>query len=39
VDYAQVFPQAPLHDPVYMCMPQDWYINEAGIFTQHDDPT
>jgi hypothetical protein len=39
VDYTQAFPQAPLSDPVYMGLPQDWHINAEGAFVQHPDPT
>jgi hypothetical protein len=39
VDYTQAFPQAPLTDPVYMRLPQGWYIDSDGHFVQHSDPT
>jgi hypothetical protein len=38
VDYTQAFPQAPLTDPVCMCMPQGWYLDETGLLQQHHDP-
>lgn len=28
VNYTQAFPQAPLHDPIYICLPQGWYIGD-----------
>jgi hypothetical protein len=39
VDYTQAFPQAPLEDPVYMWMPQGWYVDQQGNLVQHIDPT
>jgi hypothetical protein len=39
VDYTQAFPQAPLHDPVYVCVPQGWFIDETSCLKQHLDPT
>jgi hypothetical protein len=39
VDYTQAFPQAPLSDPVYMKLPQGWYVDEHGQFVPHQDPT
>lgn len=38
VDYTQAFPQAELHDPVFMKVPQGWYVNESGNLIQHEDP-
>ncbi len=38
VDYTQAFPQAALTEPVFMKIPQGWYINDKGELTQHDDP-
>jgi hypothetical protein len=38
VDYTQEFPQAPLEDPVYMRMPQGWYVDEFGTLKPHEDP-
>lgn len=37
VDYTQAFPHAPLDDPVFMCMPQGWFIDEQGILQPHLD--
>ncbi len=37
VDYTQAFPQAPLDDPVYMCMPQGWFIDATGNLWPHSD--
>jgi hypothetical protein len=39
VDFTQAFPQAPLEDPVYMKVPQGWYIDDSGTLVQHSDPT
>jgi hypothetical protein len=33
VDYTQAFPQAELSDPVFMRMPQGWYLDDASITT------
>jgi hypothetical protein len=38
VDYTQAFPQAKLDDPVFMKIPQGWYINSEGILFPHSDP-
>lgn len=38
VEYTQAFPQAELMDPVFMLVPQGWYINSAGQLAQHDNP-
>jgi hypothetical protein len=38
VDYTQAFPHAPLEDPVYMHMPQGWFMDENGNLIQHPDP-
>jgi hypothetical protein len=38
VDYTQAFPQAPLDDPVYMHMPQGWFIDDTGALRPHSDP-
>jgi hypothetical protein len=38
VDYTQAFPQAALNDPVYMKIPQGWYVNSEGSLVQHDNP-
>jgi hypothetical protein len=37
VDYTQAFPQAELEDPVFMHIPQGWYIKN-GQLTQHENP-
>ena len=37
VDYTQAFPQAALDDPVFMQIPQGWYI-QNGILHQHTNP-
>jgi hypothetical protein len=40
VDYTQAFPQAPLTEPVYMKIPQGWYVDaQTGTLLQHSDPT
>ena len=39
VDYTQVFPQAPLEDPIYMRMPQGWHADSNGNIRPHSDPT
>jgi len=39
VDYTQAFPQAPLYDSVYVCVPQGWFIDETSCLKQHLDPT
>jgi hypothetical protein len=39
VDYTQAFPQAPLDDPMYMQMPQGWYLDQDGNLLQHTGPT
>jgi hypothetical protein len=33
VDYTQAFPQADLEDPVYMRLPQGWFIAPDGTLT------
>jgi hypothetical protein len=38
VDYTQAFPQAPLDDPVYMRLPQGWFVNSFGELQQHSNP-
>jgi hypothetical protein len=38
VDYTQAFPQAKLDEPVFMKVPQGWYVNSAGDLLPHDDP-
>jgi len=37
VDYTQAFPQATLDHPVYMRVPQGWYIDK-GKLRQHTNP-
>jgi hypothetical protein len=39
VDYTQAFPQAPLDDPVYMRLPQGFYVAPDHTLQQHSDPT
>ena len=36
VDYTQAFPQAPLDDDVFMCIPQGWFYDPE---TQQLHPT
>jgi hypothetical protein len=38
VDYTSAFPQADLDIPVYMRVPQGWFINIDGRLQQHADP-
>jgi hypothetical protein len=38
IDYTQAFPQAELHDPVFMRIPQGWYVDADGIHQQHENP-
>jgi len=37
VDYTQAFPQALLEDPVFMRVPQGWFVKN-GKLTQHQNP-
>ena len=37
VDFAQAFPQAPLSDPVYLKIPQGWYVDEHNTLQKHPD--
>jgi hypothetical protein len=37
IDYTQAFPQAKLDDPVFIRVPQGWYIKDETLH-QHDDP-
>jgi len=37
VDYTSAFPQADLDVPVYMRVPQGWYVAANGKLAQHDD--
>jgi hypothetical protein len=38
VDYTQAFPQAELTDPVFMKIPQGWFIDTNNSLQQHSDP-
>jgi len=38
VDYTQAFLQADLEDPVFMRLPQGWYIAADGTLQPHSDP-
>lgn len=38
VDYTSAFPQADLDVPLYMRVPQGWFVNGNGKFQQHTDP-
>jgi hypothetical protein len=38
VDYTQAFPQVDLVDPVYMPLPQGWYISAQGTLEPHPNP-
>lgn len=39
VDYTQAFPQAELTDPVYMRLPQGWFLDSStNKLLQHSDP-
>lgn len=38
VDYTQAFLQAVLEDPVFMRVPQGWYVDSTGQLQQHSDP-
>jgi hypothetical protein len=38
VDYTQAFPQADLEDPVYMHLPQGWYLSDQGTLEPHRNP-
>ena len=37
VDFAQAFPQAPLSDPVYLKIPQGWYVDAENNLQKHED--
>jgi len=37
VDYTSAFPQADLDVPVYMRVPQGWYVDSTGKLAQHRD--
>jgi len=36
VDYTSAFPQADLDVPVYMRVPQGWYVDSSGKLAQHN---
>ncbi len=36
VNYTQAFPQADLTDPVFMHLPQRWYVDSTGSLIQHE---
>jgi hypothetical protein len=38
VDYTSAFLQADLDVPVYMKVPQGWYVNSSGVLQPHPDP-
>jgi hypothetical protein len=38
IDYTQAFPQADLHYPVYMHIPQGWHVTETGSMEPHSNP-
>jgi hypothetical protein len=38
VDYTSAFPQADLDVPVFMKVPQGWYVDASGRLAQHLDP-
>jgi hypothetical protein len=38
VDYTSAFPQADLDVPVYMRIPQRWYVGPDGKLAQHNNP-
>jgi hypothetical protein len=38
VDYTQAFPQAELHDPFFMRLPQGWHLDENGCMQPHPNP-
>jgi hypothetical protein len=38
VDYTSAFPQADLDVPVFMRVPQGWYVTDQGRLVQHTDP-
>lgn len=35
VDYTQAFPQVPLQDTVYICIPRGWHVDASGNLQQH----
>jgi hypothetical protein len=37
VDYTQAFPQASLDDPVFIRIPQGWFVKD-GVLHQHENP-
>jgi hypothetical protein len=38
VDDMQAFFKAELSDPIYVCLPKGWYIDNQGNIHQHSDP-
>jgi hypothetical protein len=38
IDYTKAFPQAKLYDPVFIKVPQGWYVAMDGSLLQHEDP-
>jgi hypothetical protein len=38
VDYTSAFPQADLDVPIFMKVPQGWYVDASGCLGQHSDP-
>jgi len=38
VDYTSAFPQADLDVPVYMKVPQGWYVTSSGVLQPHHGP-
>jgi len=38
VDYTSAFPQADLDVPVFMKVPQGWFVSPDGTLHHHDDP-
>jgi hypothetical protein len=39
IDYAQAFPQAKLDDPVFLKIPQGWYISNRTLHQHEDNDT
>jgi hypothetical protein len=38
VNYTSAFLQADLDVPVYMKVPQGWYVNSSGVLQPHPNP-
>ena len=38
VHFAQALPQALLDVPVYMKIPQGWYVDDTNTLRKHEDP-